>query len=100
MPSKFCLRKLVHSVLQAEIGFAELTMDTASSRMDQVQDDLSAADAWELLANNSHDFAEHRLDNEFADLDKLLPEIFNLDDFNDKFFPEVAEAWSQGRSTE
>ena len=78
---------------QAEKGMADLPVNSSSLVMARIRGDLSAADAWDLLANSSPIFAGQRLDRETADLDRHLQDIFDLDDFNEKCFPELPEAW-------
>ena len=72
---------------------SDLLRDCSSLAMAKIRGDLGAADAWDLVAISSRNFAGHRVDRDTADIDCHLQDIFNLDEFNGKCFPELAEAW-------
>ena len=78
---------------------SELLVDSSNAKMAQIRGDLSAADAWDFMAQTSHNFAEHRVYRELASVDSHLQEIYNLDEYNDKCFPELPEAWVPSSSS-
>lgn len=82
--------------MQAEKIMADLPKDSSSSQMAAIREHLRVADSWECVARNTICFANHRTmdaDAKYAELDRMLPDFFQMDEFNDKCLPELEEAW-------